>query len=308
MKIPVEKTIGDTYKFAFSNFVSLFGIAWLPVIIMLAAVAGLVWMILPDIHSIDFSAQPDIVRNQEISTRIMWKLIPAIVPLEFLFYLLFAMIMEGTQRKALGLIQGPIFVYFSLGGAVWRLLGGMIAAVVLIVIGSCAAGAGVAFIFWLGDHFHLPGIYGLVEFVAVVAGICWFFYMTLRLVFFIPPAVVAEGGFGIARSWQLSKGNFWPMVGVFLACCVAPAIALSIISNVVFMPFMTEPMMRIQEAANNNQVIPPDQLVAMFMDAFRKVIPYLIAYEIITVPILIGLQNAMSAFAYRNITRSEIAA
>jgi hypothetical protein len=37
-------------------------------------------------------------------------------------------------------------------------------------------------------------------------------------------------------------------------------------------------------------------------------LPFFIAYEVITFPILIGLQTSMSAFAYRNITRSEVAA
>jgi hypothetical protein len=305
--IPVEKTIGDTYKFAFSNFLSLFGIAWLPVAIMIAAIVGLVWSVLPEVHGLGLT-QPDAAQNQEAITRLVWTVLPLIVPLELLVYFLFAMIMEGTQRKALGLIQGPVFVYFSLGGAVWRMFGAMIAAMLLIIAGCMATGAAVALIFWFGSQFHLPLIYGLVEFAAVIAGIGWFFYMTLRIVFFVPPAVVAEGGFGIARSWRLSYGNFWPMAGVFLACAMAPMIALSMISNILFTPFMMEPMMRIQEAANNNQTIPPAEFFAMMKDVFRKVLPYFIAYEIITVPILFGLQNAMSAFAYRNITRSEIPA
>jgi hypothetical protein len=201
-----------------------------------------------------------------------------------------------------------MFVYFSLEGAVWRMLGAMIAAFILIVIGGGLAGAAVALVFWAGTQFHLPSIYGLVEFAAVIAAACWFFYMAVRLMFFVPPAVVAEGGFGIARSWELGGGNFWRIVVVLLACGLAPAIVISMVSNIVFMPFMMVPMMHFQEAVNAHRAIPPQQLFSTFAQSFRQMLPFFIVYEVITFPILIGLQTAMSAFAYRNITQSEVAA
>lgn len=307
-KIPLERTIGDTYKFVFTNILSIFGIVWLPMLIIAAAIGAVIWMVLPDIHSIDWSANGDVAHNKVAAAQLVAKVFLMILPLDLLFYLLFAMMMTGIQRKALGLREGPVFVYFSLDGAVWRLLGAMIAAVVLIIIGGGLAGAAVALVFWAGTHYGLPSIYGLAEFLAVAAGVCWFFYMAVRLMFFVPAIVVAEGGFGLGRSWALGGGNFWHIVVLFLACGVAPAIVVSMVSNIVFAPFFMSFIMQIQQGVDAHRVVPPDQLFLTMMQSMQKMLPYFIAYEVITFPILIGLQTSMSAFAYRNITRSEVAA
>jgi len=308
MKIPLERTIGDTYKFVFSNILSIFGIAWLPVVIMVAVVGGAVWMLLPDFQGLDWSANPDVAHNQVILSGIAFKMLGLILPIELLFYLLFAMVQVGLQRKALGLIEGPVFVYFSLGGAVWRLLGGMIAAVILFVIGGFLIFAAVSCVYWLGEHYTLTAAYGLVEFAATIAAICLFCYAGVRLFFFIPPAVVAEGGFGIARSWALGAGNFWRIIVIVIACVVGPVIVLSIVGEVIMIPFLGPAMMKIQQAALENRVIPPQEMWATLGPALRSIIPVYIGFQILTMPIVFGLSAAVSAFAYRNLTRSEIAA
>ena len=308
MKIPLERTIGDTYKFAFSNILSIFGIAWFPFVLMIALIAAGVWWLLPEFAALDWSAAPDVVHNHDVALRIGLKML-AVAPLAyFLFYLLLAMVTVGMQRKALGLIEGPVFVYFSLSGAVWRLLGGMIAAVILFAIAGFLTFAAVSVVYWLGEHYALPAIYGIVEFAATVAAICWCFYMGVRLFFFISPAVVAEGGFGLARSWQLGSGNFWRIVGIFLACVFGPMIVISLVSQIVFMPFMGAAMMQMQHAAENNQIVTPQEMWATLGPALHKLLPYWLAYEALVFPVMLGLQNGVSAFAYRNLTRSEIPA
>ncbi|MEI9931893.1 MAG: hypothetical protein WDM89_15480 [Rhizomicrobium sp.] len=307
MKIPLERTIGDTYKFVFSNILSIFGIAWLPAVIMVALIAGAVFALLPDFSAMDWSATPDVAHNQAILAGIGFKVIGLVFPIEFLIYLLFAMVQVGLLRKALGLIAGLVFVYFSLSSAVWRLFGGMIAAFVLFVIGGCLTFTAVSVVYWLGQHYAFPGIYGLVEFFATIAAICWFFYMGVRLFFFIPPAVVAEGGFGIARSWQLGAGNFWRTVVIILAAVAGPMIVISTISQIVFMPFFGSAMLQIQHAAADNQQLSPQQIWAIFGPALRIVIPIYIGLQIVTMPIVFGLSAAVSAFAYRNLTLPESA-
>jgi hypothetical protein len=132
--------------------------------------------------------------------------------------------------------------------------------------------------------------------------------MMVRLWFFLPPVVVAEGGLGLARSWQLGGGNFWRIVALFLACVFGPAIVISMVSNIVFMPFMAGAVIKLQQAAGTNQIIPPDQFFAMFVEPLKRMWPYWLAYQLITAPILLGLSNAMSALAYRNLTAPEVAA
>ena len=238
-KIPLERTIGDTYRFAFTNILSIFGIAWLPYALMVGVGAAAIWWMWPELSAIDYSSQPDVAQNQEIALRLAGKVLTVIFPLYLLVYVFFAMVVTGVQRKALGLIQGPVFAYFSLGSEVWRLIGAMILAALIVCAGAALTAGVLAAIFWIGERQGVPAIYGLVEFVAVIAAMCWFFYMMVRLWFFLPPVVVAEGGFGLARSWQLGGGNFWRIVALVLACVFGPAIVISMVSNIVFMPFMT---------------------------------------------------------------------
>jgi hypothetical protein len=302
----VERTIDDTYKFAISNILSIFGIAWFPVLIMIAAIGGAAWLLLPDLRSIDWSATPGIAHNQAVFAGIGFKFVGLIFPIELLFYLLFAMIQVGMQRKALGLIEGPVFAYFSLGGAVWRLLGGMIAAGILFVIGCALTFGAVSVVYWAGEHYALPGIYGLVEFLATIAAICLAFYVAVRLFFFIPPAVVAEGGFGIVRSWELGAGNFWRIVVIFLATVFGPMIAISMVSQIIVMPFISSAMLQAQHAAAVGRQLSPQQLWDTMAPALHNFLPIYIVFQIVTMPIVFGLSAAASAFAYRNLTRSGI--
>ncbi|HEY5047850.1 MAG TPA: hypothetical protein VII49_07535, partial [Rhizomicrobium sp.] len=48
-KIPVGETISRSYGFAFSNILSIFGIAWVPYAILAAIAVGLVLLIAPDL-------------------------------------------------------------------------------------------------------------------------------------------------------------------------------------------------------------------------------------------------------------------
>jgi membrane-anchored glycerophosphoryl diester phosphodiesterase (GDPDase) len=64
-------------------------------------------------------------------------------------------------------------------------------------------------------------------------GACWIAVRTL----FVPACVVLEGQTVIAsvrRGWDLSKGRFWPILGIYLLA----AIVVNVISGVVATPVM----------------------------------------------------------------------
>lgn len=304
-KIPLERTIGDTYRFAFGNILSIFGIAWLPCVLMIAAGAAVVWWLLPDFAAIDWSAQPDAAINHEVGIRLWLKMLSVLPLLYVLIYVLFAMVTVGIQRKALGLHPGLVFVYFSLGAEVWRLLGAMILAVLAVCFNAACTVASVMAVFWLGQHYQLPSAYGLVETVAVIAGVFWFYYSLVRLAFFIAPVVVAEGGFGLARSWQLGRRNFWRIVAIVLACVFGPMLVFSMVSQIVVMPFMSTALLQVQQAALDHRVLTPQQMWVILGPAVHRFLPFWIAYEAVVFPIILGLQNAVSAFAYRNLAGAE---
>jgi hypothetical protein len=306
-QIPLERTIGDTYRFALRNVLSVLGIVWFPMTLIIAAVAVAVWWLWPDMAGLDWSAHAGAARNREAGLRLVSELAATMGPLYILFYVLIAMMTVGVQRKALGLIEGPVFFYFSLDGAVWRFLGAMILSVILIWIGTALTAGAVAAVFWAGGHFALPMLYGLVEFAAVVAGICWFFYMAVRLMFFLPTVVVAEGGLGLARSWELGAGNFWRIAALFVVCILAPMMAVSMVSNIFVLPFMMSVMIPLQHAADTHQVVTPQMFWAAAGPALRWFVPLFIFFQLVTWVIVLGLQNAMSACAYRNIAAPRMA-
>ncbi len=64
-QIPLERTIGDTYRFALRNVLSIFGIAWFPILLMIATVAAAAWWLWPDLAGFDWSEHADAAPNQE---------------------------------------------------------------------------------------------------------------------------------------------------------------------------------------------------------------------------------------------------
>jgi hypothetical protein len=304
--LPVEQTIGDTYRFVFRNILSIFGIAWLPMVLAAAALAGGFWTLWSDFAGLDWSSQADLAHNRELVERLILKVLGLALPLEIVVVLLLAMIAVGIQRSALGLIEGPVLVFFSLGGAVWRLFFGTLLAFLLIWISTVLTAIATSVLFRLGQH--MAALFGLVEFAAVVASFCWFFYLAVRLTFFIPPAVVAEGGLGIERSWALGSGNFWRIVVIFLGCVVAPMIVVSIVSNAIVWPAMVMTMLHLQQATDAHETLPPEQVVALLVAAFGQILPIWIGIQLVTFPVVMGLSNAMSAFAYKHLTAPEAAA
>jgi len=56
---------------------------------------------------------------------------------------------------------------------------------------------------------RVAGAPDLLGAVAALAGLCAAVWITLRLVFFVPPVVVAEERIDLPRAWMLSRQNFW---------------------------------------------------------------------------------------------------
>ena len=48
-KLPVERVILDAYRFAFAGFPSVLGTLWLPYLILILLVLGLIRLIAPDV-------------------------------------------------------------------------------------------------------------------------------------------------------------------------------------------------------------------------------------------------------------------
>jgi hypothetical protein len=306
-KIPLEKTIEGTYRFAFTNILSVFGVMWLPTLIFFALLGGAIYLALPDLVNLfppDFGKEahsPDEARER----------VQHLLPLVFAFMriawlasliglVLRAMVAVGVLEKALGRRQGPVFVYFSLGAPVWRMVGALFLAGLIIFASVFASVIVGAIVFWAATQ-YAGGVAGLVKFVTVCAAFAWNIYMAVRLMFFLPAVVVAEERIGFGRAWQLGGGNFWRIILVVLAVFLPVGIAAGIISNILFGSFFWND---IHTAILAHREMTPDEVFATVWRNLQHMWPFLLVFEILYITLLTGLGLGAVANAYKGVTEA----
>jgi hypothetical protein len=112
----------------------------------------------------------------------------------------------------------PEFFYLRLGRAegrlalVWLVMLALAAGLAFGVIGLAAASASVG---------------GWAPVVVSLVGLALAFWIFTRLSLSAPLSF-AEGGFGFAAAWRMSRGRFWPLLGMnLLALCLLALVAVA---------------------------------------------------------------------------------
>jgi hypothetical protein len=202
------------------------------------------------------------------------------------------MIQVGLLRKALGLHPGPVFIYFSLGSEVWRMIGAMLLLFVIMVglaIGFVLAG----FVVYGIAHVAMgePGSYWIAGLAAFVLW-CGYIYSLVRVSYFVPVVVVAENHIGIGRAWALAGGNFWRIVAIFLVITLAVNIVASMVSSIFAPSFMM----------SFNQQSDPAEFLRHYMTYLTTFGPLLGIVYLLQTVLLYGLLVGAAANAYRAVT------
>lgn len=303
-KIPVGRTIGQSYEFVFQKYGTLLGIVWLP---MAAMIALGYFLFLPALSQIfdrlpwtfQHPGEPDF--SWMISGAFVWLRL-----FEILVLLLFVVVRVGITKEALGLRRGPKFVYIPTDSSELLVIAcyiilyiaaiAVIIAVVIIGVLIVLLAGGVAAAIGLFD-FHSPthqvwGILGLVILAIVLW--CAVFYAIVRLTFLMIPATVAERRIGIGRSWSLTKGNFWRIVVVAIAVWLPLIVLEGIVFSIVGAPVM----LQIVAAAHGNQADAHALLGALAKNMVYY-LPWFWGIGLLFAPVFFGLTTAPSAFAYR---------
>ncbi|HEY4126137.1 MAG TPA: hypothetical protein VGM36_16050, partial [Rhizomicrobium sp.] len=205
-KIPVGETVAHAYSFAASQFLRILGIVWAPLVVSMAV--GL--MVTPGFLG-NHTSLNDLQEIQRQSLRLS--------PFIFIFSLFIrAMIGVGVTELALGKRSGTTFVYFSLGAAVWRLIGAwllFLLVMILIYIGLIILTVVIAVVGGIGLKALTlsPAASNAAVGFLVIGCILLFMgaliYTMARLTFLIPPVVVDENKVDLARGWILTRGSFW---------------------------------------------------------------------------------------------------
>ena len=298
-KIPVGATIAHAYRFAFGNFLALLSIVWLPWLIM--AAGGFLLMRQATAFSVAIATHDFSKTGSTIGL---------LAPFYIVMVILIFMQILGVTEQALGLRRGSPYYYLSLGKPLWRLIAAFLLTVALIL---CAYVALIVLGVLLGllvKLAHLSGasaaIAATVLVVSVIAGFCAYVYALVRLAFLLIPVIVAEQRIGLARSWQLGRGNFWRMLVIWLSIIV-PAFALELVFLFGFLFHGLPPMMPPHAT--------PDQAAAVqsAMAAWNaEMMSRMTGYWYITYPLFAvftilfyGVSAGAQSFAYRARTTDE---
>jgi hypothetical protein len=313
-KIPVGRTIGQAYGFAFGRYLPLLGVVWLPLLVMGALTFFIMmpfYQQLPDmIETIARNPHGGQPFPAEMSGILRW-----VGLLDIIVLLVFAMIAVGVTKEALGLRKGPRFVYLSLGADEFRVIGGyilifalMIAAVIaleIVVVIVAIAGAAV---FASGTSSHLDpkaagsgvGVAVLLVVLLVTLVEFAFAYVYVRLSYLIVPVTVAEHRFGVWRSWELTKGNFWRIFVISLAVMVPVLIVEFLAFGLAFGSSLAGILSAMQKSPADGA-----HQMAQLMRGFVTMLPYTWVIGFIFSPIIYGLWMSPSAFAYRALVPAE---
>ena len=303
-KIPLETTIGSAYRFLFTRILSILGTLWLPLLVMAVLVMGILyaavpheWLAghLPQIpersgqgpHQID----KDMAAFAAVCRLYIGPFLMAMPLLTFVSLVMSSMMMVGLMRLSLGQTKSQ-FVFFSLGGDVWRLVAAyfllcLIAiALFAVMIGIAVAGAVMA-----GPYISKGGAAVALAVLVVIAELCFFIYAMVRFSFFLPAVVVAEHRIGLGRAWELGGGNFWRIFVVILLIVIPVAIVGGMISNMTVMPILASEFMRFSDK-------PTAADLSAFFHALPPLIPVLLAIGVLQRIANMGLMAGAIGSAY----------
>lgn len=291
MKIPVGKTLEAAFTFVFKNFLSILGIFWFPMLVAVILVGGVLLRILVGVHHF-----PDPKADMQTFMRLMIELGALYVWAIVVFIVTGAMIQVGLLRKALGLHPSPVFIFYSLDGDVWRMIGAMLLLIVVSI------GLLLGFVIVDGLIYWLTGVaagQSVATGITVIAGIvtfCFYIYAMVRLGYFLPAVVVAEHHIGFSRAWELARGNFWRIVALVLVMALAVGIVASMVQSIFAPPF-------IMNFGPNND---PNEFLRAYMTYLHSAGPAIAIVSVLQTFFLYGLMAGATANAYRAVTQPPL--
>ncbi len=282
-KIPVMQTIRYAYAFTFGHLGTIIGLIWIPMVLVTA-----IGFFVTNRYVETFSEA--IAQDNEAMAGQAGLLV---IGYSIIGLLLYSMIYVAVTRQALGLRGATAFAHFELGPPVWRMFGALLAVIFIIGIFYL-----VIFLVTFGGFAGVNGMaktpaaaglaLGLLVFL--LAGLCALLFVAVRLVFLLPPVVVAEHRMSVARGWELTRGNFWRIILIWVATLLPVLLIVFGAELAVMGPdyFFSglNPTASLTEQANR-------------MQEMGKHLPLLYGVSFLLSPFMTGLTLGASAYAYR---------
>jgi len=323
-RIPIGKVVGEAYAFAFGRYLTVLSVVWLPLLLLCAAaffsIVPFFGVFLQMMHEAARHAASGDTSGPVYSPETLQTLM-RMRGLNFLFNLaqlaFFAIVTVGITKEALGLRTGFRPVYISWGRDELLVAGAFFLVFVLLIIfiivaaivGGIVGGVGAVAIHGSSGSWISGGVgAGLLVALLVLIAMCVLIYLAVRLMFFVVPITVAEREFGVFRSWELSKGQFWPIFAILFLSWVPAAVAIDIVWSAAFWFLAFPPIMSAIKGFQAHDPAAAAAVVDQIVISVKANWPWLLALYLIPLPVMNGLMFSPAAFAYRELKPAEAAA
>ena len=230
MKLDISKAIGRTFAFLFGNIVDVLRIAWLPILLQLAA-----YLLLMPAYVRGAAELTTAAGDPDAAAQAMVKALPAfgLLGLYYAATLVTSVPMvAGLTRLVLKGEKPKGFFYAGWGNdetkliAGWLIFAAMVAGLVIVIQFGGALLRGV-----LGPGPLALAIVFLINIVLLVA----IFILCVRLSL-LAPATIVTGKMSLRESWERTDDDFWNFLGFWLLYIVVFAIVWVVLYFTILLP------------------------------------------------------------------------
>ncbi len=276
-KIPVLDAIRFAYRFTFTQLGAIIGLIWLPMI--MATVMGFF------VFQRFFAALANALASNNFA--LMGPALLGLISFVFIGLLLLSMMAVPVTQLAMGSRKTGALVHFAFGPLEWRLfraslgVAGFLFALLLIVSMVTAT--------------LLGPTNPAANYIAQAAFLVCMIFFILRFGFLLPSVAVADTGPVLPRSWILSGGNSWRILGVFLAVVLPVRLVLVVVEIALAGPRILEPKDYSSTA-----------MVAAQIHFASQNMPVMTGILFLFAPVLLGLLLSAGVFVFQAL-KSEAA-
>jgi hypothetical protein len=299
-KIPVWRTIGSAFGFAFGNLATIIGLIWLPLTVLLVggyfAISHYFDGVLAAIaHGNRYAAYAGAGY--------------------FYLYRALALFFEATMavsvmRYALGQRDKPAMIHFTTGLAELRVFAALVVYTLIVTMIEIAgllllriavsAIRDAATLADSVDGIAATTIAAWTIYALRAALLAVILFVGIRLSFFLVVLTVAEKKVDLIRCWELTRGNFWRAFLVML-CTGGPVWLVYVGLQFAFVGFAATGEATSALSPMAVQFTGPVQAVSARMHIVLAWVPYLYVAWFLVRPLMLGLSSGAAAAAYRTL-------
>jgi hypothetical protein len=269
--LPVIATIREAYDFTFANLGAIIGLIWLPMVLVSVGEFFLVQHFSAAVQDALAAGNPNAAGPAALALFLF-----ALAALGF-----YAMMLTSVTQLALGQRQAGGLFHFSFGALEWRVFRNLFGLVLFLLPGYLLLMIGMSRVAVAATA--VDGI-ALLTVAVIVGGLAFF---GVRLAGVLLPVVLHEEKQALIKSWSLTAGNFWRLLGVFAGVIIPIYFAMMLVVAAV-----------VGDSVPQGTMPTAEQVIA----ARNANLPLLSGLSFFIAPLMIGLVVGTSVISWRKLT------